>query len=108
MTRTLIAAIPAAFLLAACSAPAKADPYCPAALAALPASAPADSNTALNLIITLTQANPGTKDAALSQRILKVQVATAAVGRADGLGQASADQLAAWYSAASALRGYCK
>jgi hypothetical protein len=115
MRRTVISAVALSIALgpAACggnNAPThKADPYCPAALAALPASAPGNYTDALNGITTLTQAIPGPKDQALTNRILKVQEAMAVIGHADiGIGTPTADDLASYYKAASALRAWCK
>ena len=90
------------------SAAHKADPYCPAVLHILPRSAPPDYNTALNDMNQLTTVIPSGKDHNLGTRILAVESSLEAIGKADiGLGQAGADQLAAYYASASRLRAYC-
>src|SRR6266480_2940609 len=80
----------------------KADRYCPAVLHMLPKSAPQDYNTALNDMSQLTTAIPSGTDHPLGTRILAVESSLEAIGKADiGLGQADANQLAAYYSSAS-------
>lgn len=106
----IAAALSTIFTLAGCSGGAthKADPYCPAVLHILPKSAPQDYNTALNDMTQLTTAIPSGKDHALATHILAVERSLEAIGKADiGLGQADAEQLAAYYANASRLRAYC-
>jgi hypothetical protein len=90
------------------SAPHKADKYCPAVLHTLPSSAPQDYNTALDDMNQLTTTIPSGTDQPLSARVLSVESALEAIGKAEiGIGQPNASQLSAYYAAASRLRTYC-
>jgi len=108
---TLAALAAAALTLAACGSPApKPDKYCPGVMHALPKSSPQDYQTALNDMTGLTAVIPPGNDKPLDNRVLAVERALEAIGKADinPFAGASANQTAAFYTAAKNVRTYCQ
>jgi hypothetical protein len=100
----------AALALAGCSSAAAArpsNPYCPAALAAIPATVPTTYIGSLDGMDTLASALTP-KDRKLSDMLLTVAEAMGAIGRDEIAGGPTAGHLVSYHAAASAVRGYCR
>ena len=109
--RKLITAAGLVLLVAGCGGAAhKADKYCPGVMHVLPRSAPHDYQAALNDINQLVPVIPPGNDNPLDSRLLAVERALDAIGKADvgAFRGASTDQIAAFYTSTARVRAYCR